>query len=69
MPKPEQNWIERPGRDPEREARTLQQRFSKVTDRYERAVENRKFLRSTRATIMFAMLAAGLAFLAASAIL
>ena len=67
MSKPERNWIERPGRDPEKEAAKLKRRFSSITGGYERAVANRKFLRSRRATILFALLAAAIGFAVASA--
>jgi hypothetical protein len=49
--------------------RNLQQRFAAISRRHDRPTANRKFLGSTRATILFALLTAGAALLVASALL
>lgn len=69
MSKLDQHRIERPGRDADMELRDLQRRFSAISQGYNRTQAQRKFLGSTRATILFALLAAGAAFIVASAML
>ncbi|MBN9437045.1 hypothetical protein [Bosea sp. (in: a-proteobacteria)] len=69
MSKLDQHRIERPGRDPEKELRNLQQRFAAISRRHDRATANRKFLSSPRATILFALVTAGVAFLIGSALM
>lgn len=69
MSKLDQHRIERPGRDADKELRDLQRRFTAISTNYESAQANRKFLGSTRATILFALLAAGVAFLIGAALL
>lgn len=64
MSKLDQHRIERPGRDGDKELRDLQRRFTAISRDYDRATANRKFLGSTRATILFALVAAGVAFIA-----
>ena len=56
-------------RDPEKELRDLQRRFTGISRRYTRSVASRRFLASAKATVLIALLVAGLAFLMASAIL
>lgn len=53
----------------ERDLRNLQRRLTAITDRYEQAQARRKFLGSTRATILFALVTAGVAFLIGSALM
>jgi hypothetical protein len=67
MSKLDQHRIAHPGRDAEKELRNLQRRFTTITRGYQRARARRKFLGSTRATVLFALVAAGVAFVVASA--
>jgi len=69
MSKLDQHRIERPGRDADDGLRDLQRRFTTISRRHDRAMANRKFLGSTRATVLLALAIAGVAFVAASAIM
>jgi hypothetical protein len=65
MSKLDQHRIDRPGRDADKELRDLQRRFTTITQGYERAEARRKFLGS----VLLALVAAGVAFVVALAVL
>ncbi|ODT55794.1 MAG: hypothetical protein ABS59_02735 [Methylobacterium sp. SCN 67-24] len=69
MSKLDQHRIEHPGRDADKELRDLQRRFTAISRRHDRATANRKFLGSPRATLLFALVTAGVAFLIGSVLL
>lgn len=53
-----QNWRERPGRDPEREAHRLKRRFAAITQRYERRLARATHRRAVRIwAVLFVLVA------------